>query len=93
MTAAFPEITAAAGSLPADVGLDGEVVVWANDRLAFERLQGRLNRTAARAARLAARWPAHFVVFDLLHFWGRGRPGGSALCRATCCAGFAVLRV
>lgn len=72
MTAAFPEITAAAAALPADVGLDGEVVVWAEERLAFERLQGRLNRTASGAARLAAQWPAHFVAFDLLRFGAEG---------------------
>ena len=67
MTAAFPEIAAAAARLPADIGLDGELVVWDHRRLAFERLQGRLNRSAASAARVAAQWPAHFVAFDLLH--------------------------
>lgn len=67
MTAAFPEITAAAARLPADIGPDGELVVWEHQRLAFERLQGRLNRSAASAARVAAQWPAHFVAFDLLH--------------------------
>jgi hypothetical protein len=36
---AFPEIQAAArAQLPADTGLDGELVVWEADRLAFERL-------------------------------------------------------
>ncbi|MCZ4103563.1 MULTISPECIES: hypothetical protein [Streptomyces] len=59
MTTALPEITAAASALPADVALDGELIVWEDGRLAFERLQGRLNRTAAGAAALAAQWPAH----------------------------------
>ncbi|MFG2479568.1 hypothetical protein [Streptomyces fagopyri] len=36
------------------------------DRLAFERLQGRLWRRGATAAQAANKWPAHFVVFDLL---------------------------
>ncbi|MFF9705418.1 ATP-dependent DNA ligase [Streptomyces griseofuscus] len=45
MTAAFPEIKAAALTLlPADTGLDGELVVWEEDRLTFERLQQRLAR-------------------------------------------------
>ncbi|MCX4673615.1 ATP-dependent DNA ligase [Streptomyces sp. NBC_01381] len=66
MTAAFPEIASAAAALPGDTALDGELVVWENDRLAFERLQGRLNRTAAAAANIAAVAPAHFVAFDLL---------------------------
>ncbi|MFF7705406.1 ATP-dependent DNA ligase [Streptomyces lydicus] len=35
MTASFPEIrTAALARLPADTGLDGELVVWGRDRLA-----------------------------------------------------------
>ena len=67
MTSAFPEIIAAAAALPADCALDGELVVWADDRL-----QGRLNRTPAGVARLAAQWPAHFVAFDLLR---RGADG------------------
>ncbi|MFJ6530565.1 hypothetical protein ACIQMZ_35585 [Streptomyces longwoodensis] len=40
MTAAVPEIRATAvKQLPADTGLDGELVVWEHGRLAFERLQ------------------------------------------------------
>ncbi|MFF2721393.1 ATP-dependent DNA ligase [Streptomyces sp. NPDC058011] len=72
MTAAFPEITRAAASLPAGVefAMDGELVVWEEGRVAFERLQGRLNRTAAGAARMAAQWPAHYVAFDLLRLNG-----------------------
>ncbi|RLV64210.1 ATP-dependint DNA ligase [Streptomyces sp. CBMAI 2042] len=72
MTAAFPEITRAAASFPAGVefAMDGELVVWEEGRVAFERLQGRLNRTAAGAARMAAQWPAHYVAFDLLRLNG-----------------------
>lgn len=81
MTAAFPEITAAARDLPADCGLDGELVVWADDRLAFERLQGRLTRSPAGAARLAAQWPAHFVAFDLLRGRDRDLTGQSYAAR------------
>lgn len=66
LTPAFPEIAAAAAYLPDDTVLDGELVTWGNDRIAFERLQKRANRTATAAARAAARWPAHFVAFDLL---------------------------
>ncbi|GAA1370317.1 ATP-dependent DNA ligase [Streptomyces beijiangensis] len=66
MTNAFPEIAAAGDALPADVVLDGELVVWDGDRIAFERLHGRLLRSPAGAATLASQWPAHFVVFDLL---------------------------
>lgn len=77
MAAAFPEVTAAAATLPGDVGLDGELVVWEAGRLAFERLQGRLNIGGATTTRMAAQWPVHFVAFDLLHLGGEdltGRP-------------------
>ncbi|MEU4467437.1 hypothetical protein AB0G20_27770 [Streptomyces sp. NPDC024017] len=53
--------------ISADTGLDGERVVWERDRLAFERLQQRLARRGAGAAEAARQWPAHYVVFDLLH--------------------------
>lgn len=66
----FPEVRAGAVQLPDATALDGELVVWEGGRLAFERLQGRLQRRSAGAARLAAEWPAHFVAFDLLRLAG-----------------------
>jgi ATP-dependent DNA ligase len=67
MTTSFPEIRAAAlAQLPEDTGLDGELVVWERDRLAFERLQQRLARHGATAAQAAREWPAHFVAVDLV---------------------------
>jgi ATP-dependent DNA ligase len=73
---AFPDIEAAAQALPPGTALDGELIVWENDRLAFDRLQGRLNRRPATVARLVRAAPAHFVAFDLLHQDGdlTGRP-------------------
>ncbi|GHE71750.1 hypothetical protein GCM10018785_45000 [Streptomyces longispororuber] len=44
--------------------------MWEADRLAFERLQQRLHRRGAGAARLAEQHPAHFVAFDLLRLAG-----------------------
>ncbi|MGW3160403.1 ATP-dependent DNA ligase [Streptomyces sp. NPDC001089] len=70
MTLAFPDIAAAAVQLPDATALDGELVVWEDDRLAFERLQSRLQRRGAAAARAAEEWPAHFVAFDLLRLSG-----------------------
>ncbi|MFF8431095.1 ATP-dependent DNA ligase [Streptomyces sp. NPDC016566] len=67
----FPELRAGAAQLPDATALDGELVVWdAAGRLAFERLQGRLQRRGVGAARLAEQWPAHFVAFDLLRLSG-----------------------
>ncbi|MDG9709405.1 ATP-dependent DNA ligase [Streptomyces sp. DH10] len=70
MAPAFPEVVAGAAQLPDATALDGELVVWEEGRLAFERLQDRLQRRGAGAARAAAEWPAHFVAFDLLRLSG-----------------------
>jgi ATP-dependent DNA ligase len=76
MTAAFPEISAAAlAQLPPGTGLDGELVVWEHGRLAFERLQQRLARRGSGAAEGAGRWPAHYVVFDVVHADGADLTG------------------
>jgi ATP-dependent DNA ligase len=76
MTGSFPEVRAAAlAQLPADTGLDGELVVWEQGRLAFERLQQRLARRGSGAAEGAGRWPAHYVVFDLVHAGGADLTG------------------
>ncbi|MFF1278631.1 hypothetical protein ACFVZC_35500 [Streptomyces marokkonensis] len=62
---AFPEVRAGAAQLPDGTALDGELIVGdESGRLAFERLQGRIQRRGAGVARLAAEWPAHFVAFD-----------------------------
>ncbi|MGW9400712.1 ATP-dependent DNA ligase [Streptomyces sp. NPDC055642] len=62
---AFPEVRAGAAQLPDGTALDGELIVWdESGRLAFERLQGHIQRRGAGAAQLAAEWPAHFVAFD-----------------------------
>ncbi|MGY5099457.1 ATP-dependent DNA ligase [Streptomyces sp. 900105245] len=67
---AFPDIRAAIFQLPDRTALDGELVVWDAGRLAFERLQGRMQRRGAGAVQLAEQWPAHFVAFDLLRLAG-----------------------
>ncbi|WP_229925604.1 ATP-dependent DNA ligase [Streptomyces longispororuber] len=77
MAPAFPEIVAAAAQLPDASALDGELIVWESGRLAFERLQDRLRRRGAAAARAAEQWPAHFVAFDLLRLSGTSTTGWS----------------
>ncbi|MEU5241662.1 ATP-dependent DNA ligase [Streptomyces lydicus] len=69
LTVAFGDIAAAAErDLPDEsLVLDGELLIWADGRLRFERLQRRMNRTAAAVAREIREAPAHFVAFDLLH--------------------------
>ncbi|MET7608822.1 ATP-dependent DNA ligase [Streptomyces avermitilis] len=70
LVASFPEIKSGSRQLPDATALDGELIVWESGRLAFERLQGRLQRRGAGAAHLAAEWPAHFVAYDLLRLAG-----------------------
>lgn len=66
ITTAFPDIaTAAAHQLPDGLVLDGELVVWGDDRLEFSELQKRL-ASRANASRRARGMPASFVAFDLL---------------------------
>lgn len=72
LTVAFSDIAAAAQRDLPDGGvlLDGELVIWHEGRLAFDRLQRRMNRTAASVAGEIRAAPAHFVAFDVLHLAG-----------------------
>ncbi|MER6181803.1 hypothetical protein [Streptomyces sp. NPDC001652] len=63
--------------LPDDTATDCELIVWEAGRLAFERLQQRMHRRGAAAARAAVEFPAHLIAFDLLRVHDRdltGRP-------------------
>jgi ATP-dependent DNA ligase len=65
LTTYFPDITRALRTLPPGVILDGELIVWDRGRTNFALLQRRI--TAGRGVlQLAARYPAHYVLFDLL---------------------------
>ncbi|WP_331452157.1 ATP-dependent DNA ligase [Streptomyces sp. SS162] len=62
----FPDLVRAAAQLPADLVLDGELVVWHEGRLSFEALQRRAAAGRRTTEMLAAECPAHFVAFDVL---------------------------
>jgi len=71
LAASFPEITAAAAQFVPDGSvLDGELIIWADDRLAFDLLQHRFAGGPARAREQARDHPASYVVFDLLALAG-----------------------
>ncbi|MGW5846687.1 ATP-dependent DNA ligase [Streptomyces sp. NPDC055254] len=78
VTAAFPDLAAAASQLPAGTVLDGEVVVWHAGRTEFALVQRRAAvASAARAAVLAQTLPASYAAFDVLELAGldlRARP-------------------
>ncbi|HZV92444.1 MAG TPA: ATP-dependent DNA ligase [Caldimonas sp.] len=71
VTERFPEIVAAASSLPNGTVLDGEVVVWKDGRVQpFNLLQQRIGRkTLTRKVLEDA--PAGFIAYDLLEVDGR----------------------
>ena len=67
----FPEIIAAVGIVVPDGSvLDGELIIWSNERLAFDLLQHRFAGGPARAREQAREHPASYVVFDLLALEG-----------------------
>ena len=71
VTAAFPEVVAAAGAVPHDVLLDGELLAFKDGVvLPFFELQHRLGRKVV-SAELLAKVPVIFVAFDLLYLDGR----------------------
>jgi DNA ligase-1 len=77
VTERFPEIVAAAALLPNGSVLDGEVVVWKDDRVAaFSLLQQRIGRKTM-TKKVLADAPVAFIAYDLLELGGadlRERP-------------------
>ncbi len=74
----FPELLEAlAGQVPPGCVLDGEAVIWSDDRLDFDALQRRLVASKAGLPAMVREHPASFVAFDLLAVAGhdiRDRP-------------------
>ena len=67
LTDRFPDVAAAArAQVPAGTVLDGEVVVWHDDRLDFGLLQQRMVTAPGRLGALVAAHPASYVAFDVL---------------------------
>jgi ATP-dependent DNA ligase len=63
----FPDLVAALLALPAtSFVLDGEIVIPVKGRLSFDDLLLRIHPAASRVRRLAAEFPATYIVFDLL---------------------------
>jgi DNA ligase-1 len=69
VTERFPEIVAVAQPLPDGTVLDGEIVVWADGRVApFALLQKRIGRKVLDR-KVLAQAPVAFIAYDLLE-WG-----------------------
>ena len=68
----FPELhDALLAGLPADIVVDGEIVIATSHGLDFDALQLRLHPAASRVEKLAKATPSSFVAFDLLALDGR----------------------
>lgn len=75
VTESFPEVVAAAQTLPDGTVLDGELLVWpaeAGQPAAFNRLQTRISRKTL-TKKLLAEAPVVFVGYDLLESAGADR--------------------
>jgi DNA ligase 1 len=71
VTSAFPEVVEAAGGVPHDVLLDGELLAFKDGAVRpFFELQHRLGRKVV-SAQLLGEVPVIFVAFDLLYLDGR----------------------
>jgi len=77
VTDRFPEILAAAQSLPDGTVIDGEILVWTNERVApFALLQKRIGRKTL-TPKILAEAPVILMAYDLLELEGvdlRERP-------------------
>ncbi|MEF7616534.1 ATP-dependent DNA ligase [Aquincola sp. MAHUQ-54] len=77
VTERFPEVVAQAQRLPDGTVLDGELLVWRDDRPApFALLQQRIGRTTL-TKKVLADAPVDFIAYDLLEWQGadlRDRP-------------------
>jgi ATP-dependent DNA ligase len=63
----FPDVVANVAKLPQQrFVLDGELVILVGGALSFDELQLRLHPAASRVQKLAAAYPAVYIVFDLL---------------------------
>lgn len=66
LTRFFPDLVAAAQQIPSGCVIDGEAVIWADDRLDFDALQRRMVTSKAALPALVRLLPASFVAFDVL---------------------------
>lgn len=78
VTDRWPDLARAATVLRPGTVLDGECVVWRGGRIDFGAVRSRASSSAARAAELARRLPAHLPVWDCIRHPElgdvRGRP-------------------
>lgn len=72
LTKYFPDLVAAAErELPEGCIVDGEAVIWNNNRLDFDALQRRMVTAKAMLPALARELPASFAAFDVLAVAGQ----------------------
>lgn len=67
VTQHWMDLAVAAMTLQPRTVLDGEAVIWRDGRLDFGAAQSRAASSVTRARALAARHPASYAVWDILH--------------------------
>lgn len=72
VTKPWMDLARAAQQLPAVTVLDGEAIVYVSGQVDFSAAQARAASAPARAAQLAAQWPASFAAWDILVHPGLG---------------------
>ncbi|MEO5771975.1 MAG: ATP-dependent DNA ligase [Burkholderiaceae bacterium] len=83
ITERFPEVVAQAEGLADGCVLDGELMVWQDERpAAFAKLQQRIGRKTL-SARLLAEVPVVFMAYDLLEWHGADQRGHAQQARRT----------
>jgi DNA ligase 1 len=96
ITERFPEIVALAQALPDGTVLDGEILVWKDERPApFNLLQQRIARKTL-TKKLLADVPVSFMAYDLLESQGediRSRPQGDRRAALEACVAGTALRL
>lgn len=72
LTRYFPDLVAAAAEhVPPGHIIDGEAVIWFDDRLDFDTLQRRLAAGPRKLPALVREQPANYAAFDLLAVSGQ----------------------
>ncbi|MCW7541533.1 ATP-dependent DNA ligase [Aquabacterium sp. A7-Y] len=75
VTDRFPEVVALAEALPDGTVLDGEILVWKDDRPApFALLQQRIGRKTL-TKKVLAEAPVSFIAYDVLEWQGQDQRG------------------
>ncbi|MEI5032359.1 DNA ligase [Streptomyces sp. S1A(2023)] len=76
VTSHWMDLAVAGMQLPPGTTLDGEAVIWRNEKIDFGAAQSRAASSITRARALAAQHPASYAAWDVLEHPERGQVAG-----------------